>query len=89
MLSSIGDNEREAGREPLGSSRFISWASLTVTPGRPRTKEAMVLLGEKGVGVTLIRSLPAGLAGDGSSDSSSHRHGDLQMTSLQSGALFH
>lgn len=32
------------------------------TPGRPRTKEAVTRLGEKGVRVTAIRSLPASLA---------------------------
>lgn len=39
-------------------------------PGRPRTKKPA--WEKMGVEVTMIRSLPAGLAGDGNSDRSSH-----------------
>lgn len=52
------------GRDPFWLLKICKLGFTdSETPVGPRTKEAMVSMGEKGVGVIVIRSLPAGLVG--------------------------
>lgn len=73
--------KEKRGGKPFGS-KIYKLGLTGCDPREAKDKGSHCFPGRKGVGVTMIRSLPAGLAGDGNSDNSSHWHG-VQMTSIQ------